>query len=169
MPLAFFEVLNNAPLGQTWAIVVGFLAGIGVFLLLGYILEKLEDDEDDEDDNSSQTSEGGVPNYSAGEAGETDLPETRERKQSQSLSKIGQMQLFAQLHQTTKGGGGQVSNELTSLNVPLTSRNKLPPFPWMFAAAVVIDAFVDGFLIGVRFCLCWFCHFLSCTCMPDCC
>ena len=23
------------------------------------------------------------------------------------------------------------------------------PFPWMFAAAVVIDAFVDGFLIGV--------------------
>lgn len=62
-------VLNNAPLNQTWAIIVGFLAGIGLFLLLGYILGKLEDAAEDEEDSEAGSPKFVVPNYGSDQEG----------------------------------------------------------------------------------------------------
>jgi len=191
-------VINNAPSNQTWAIIVGFLLGIGSFLGLGYVLSFLDDDDeepDEEDESSKDPLANGFDNGNFNEAIGSlnggyntmgmDSPRMKDLRRnllrsssepfmnsrspglprrglgSLSRSKAGQARLWDAHHQLVNSPRDLPSmaslqksvlekkDSESDLLVTAPEQKERPVFPIMFASAVLIDALVDGFLIGV--------------------
>jgi len=120
---------------HTGGIIVGFLAGIATFLSLGAFCEK-EDEEDAEEPSRMQAMstsllEAGAPRSDAHAHPTTPTPRPRlgEAAQLKSASKLGHVRA-CQLWDADEAA-------------------RAPPYPVSLVVAVVVDASVDGFLIGL--------------------
>lgn len=139
-----------------FAIVLGFFGGLAIFLLLGAYCEVDEEDDEDEKDELEATA---APASAADglamlrdklmQSPARPTP-TRPRSASDPQSSREKMKAgvtaAAGLVNLLKAFGAKTSKLAQARRL---ARPASPPFPFAFAVAVCVDAFVDGFLIGI--------------------
>jgi len=103
--------------------IIGFMAGISAFLIIGAFCEEPEDDDDDDEE--------ALPKPSKKLTGEITSQNGISKKIESTLrSRLSQVRSSVEL---AKAGGS----------------TRIQPYPSAIAFAVCLDAFIDGFLIGI--------------------
>lgn len=139
---------NDAP--TIFAIVVGFFGGLAIFLLLGAYCEVEEEEDEDEPDEGEATP--APANVADGLAMLRDKliqsasKPTPTKPRSFSDPQSSREKMKAGINHLAKAFGAKTSKLAQARRL---AKPASPPFPFAFAVAVCVDAFVDGFLIGI--------------------
>ena len=127
---------NDAP--TILAIVVGFFGGLAIFLLLGAYCEVDEDEDEPGEPDDGEPDAAGTPAPASVTDGAAMLRD--------NLLKSPSRDKLLQSPTLSKAFGAKTSKLAQARRLAKPAR---PPFPFAFAVAVCVDAFVDGFLIGI--------------------
>ena len=127
---------NDAP--TILAIVVGFFGGLAIFLLLGAYCEVDEDEDEPGEPDDGEPDAAGTPAPASVTDGAAMLRD--------NLLKSPSRDKLLQSPTLSKAFGAKTSKLAQARRL---AKPAMPPFPFAFAVAVCVDAFVDGFLIGI--------------------
>lgn len=151
------------------ATLVGFSCGFGIMLVIRYFVEEEEDDDSDSDNEQDLDTDDDVESNQASYATFSADPKQRLLQGAKrSRAESAPARSNSKVEGSSKTGRrNRIQSKITRAMTSMTSTTKrpsdsssinsaelisrTPSVPWGMVAAVFVDSFVDGLLIGIAF------------------
>lgn len=135
---------------------IGFFSGMGVLILLGAILPDNDDDGAKSEESEPERDPRALVRRRSSSAGSIRALSATARIRSSTVAKAIHQDYVKALSERGQHIPNEVANLLeettrTSITISadMTTPTTTKTLPWSFLVAVVVDSFLDGFLIGI--------------------